>query len=59
MGRLFRFLPPLIAFLREHGTDLLAVAGLACVTQGVRGWSVPAAWIVVGAFLLFTAWRLE
>lgn len=59
MGRLFRFLPPLFGFLREHGTDLLAVAGIACVVQGVRSWSAPAAWLLLGVFLLVTAWRLE
>jgi len=58
MGR-FRFLPPLIALLREHATDLLAVAGVACVFTGVRGWSVPASWIVLGAILLAAWWRLE
>jgi len=55
---LIRFVSPLQSFLREHGTDCLAVTGAACVVNGVRGFSPALAWIVAGVLLLTAWWRL-
>lgn len=39
-------------------TDIIGVTGLALVGYGVSCWSIPAACIVVGVVLMFSAYRM-
>ncbi|MDH5612205.1 MAG: hypothetical protein OEY66_07095 [Gammaproteobacteria bacterium] len=38
--------------------DILGIAGLGLVGYGVAQWSVPAACVVVGVVLMFSAYRM-
>lgn len=49
----------LVSLLRAHATDLLAAAGVVSLVWGVRGWSAPASWVVLGLVLLGAWYRLE